>query len=384
MQIRGTIPTAGLADGVVTVTDGVITAVEGAEGAKGAAPEGDVILPGLIDIHCHGGGGHGFPTTDPGEALAAAAHHAARGTTGIVASLVTAAPAEMLAQVRALAPLVASGDLLGIHLEGPFLSRERCGAQSPEHIRDPDPGLAADLVEAAGGAGGAIKVVTIAPERPGAPEVADLFRAAGAVVALGHTGSSYQEMAGGLAAAGDGALVTHLANGMPPLHHRAAGPVAAALVAAAADAASVELITDGVHVDAGFARLVFAAAAPGRVVLITDAMAAAGMADGRYELGPRHVRVAGGVARLDPGGALAGGTSSLIEVVATARGHGIPLADAALAASAAPARVLGLDRGPATGAPAPGMLAPGSRADLVVTDGALRVRRVLRAGRWIE
>lgn len=394
MQIRGKIPTAGLADGVVTVADDVITSVEAADPAGAPATpgtpgvlDGDVILPGLIDIHCHGGGGHGFSTTDPAEALAAAAHHAARGTTGIIASLVTAAPADMVAQVRALAPLVASGDLLGIHLEGPFLSRTRCGAQSPEYIRDPDLALAADLLAAAGGAGGAIKVVTLAPERPGASEVAALLRSAGVVVALGHTDSSYPEMADGLAAIGESALVTHLANGMPPLHHRSAGPVAAALVAAAADAASVELIADGVHVDAGFTRLVFATAAPGRVVLITDAMAAAGMADGRYDLGPRKVRVSGGVARLESqDGALAGGTSSLVEVVATAHASGIPLAEAALAASAAPARVLGLGQAPrgAGGTPAPGTLTTGARADLVVTDGRLRVQRVLRAGHWIK
>src|ERR1700691_835606 len=252
MQIRGQIPTAGLADGLVTVTDDVITSVEAAEAAPGSpedpgtpgAAGGDIILPGFVDIHCHGGGGHSFSTTDPAEALAVAAHHAARATPGIIASLVTAAPADMIAQVRALAPLVASGDLLGIHLEGPFLSSVRCGAQSPEYIRDPDPALAADLLEAAGGAGGAIKIVTLAPERPGAFEVASLLRSAGVVVALGHTDSSFDVMTAGLSSVGDSALVTHLANGMPPLHHRSAGPVAAALVAAADDAASVELIAD--------------------------------------------------------------------------------------------------------------------------------------------
>jgi N-acetylglucosamine-6-phosphate deacetylase len=411
MEIRGQIPTLGLNDAIVTVGDGVITSVSPAEGpAEGETPVGEaapVILPGLIDIHCHGGGGHAFTTTDPDEARAVAAHHAARGTTRVIASLVTAAPDVLLDQVAALAPLVASGELLGIHLEGPFLSATRCGAQSPEFIRDPDPALAGRLLEAADGA---IKVVTLAPERPGADETAKLFRAAGVVVALGHTDASYEVMASGLAALSGAGLVTHLANGMPPLHHRSAGPAAASLVAAAADAASVELIADGVHVDAGFTRLVFAAAAPGRVVLITDAMAAAGMADGLYELGPQRVRVAGGVARLAPdpdpgdsggssgsgslpdsggsrgdggsgvsggGGSLAGGTSSLLEVVATAHAAGIPLMDAADAASAAPARALALPGHPGT-------LIPGAPADLVVTDEHLRPRRVLRDGRWTQ
>ena len=211
MDIRGAIPTAGLADGIVTVEAGVITEVAAAAGA--APPADGVILPGLIDIHCHGGGGHSLCTEDPAKALAAAAHHAAAGTTGVVASLVTAAPADLLRQVRALAPLVAAGDLLGIHLEGPFLSPARRGAHDPALLRDPDPALAEDLLAAAGGA---IKIVTMAPERTGAPLVAEKFRAAGVVVAFGHTDADYAGMAAALAAGAGSALVTHLGNAMPP------------------------------------------------------------------------------------------------------------------------------------------------------------------------
>jgi N-acetylglucosamine-6-phosphate deacetylase len=372
MDIRGRIPTADLTDAIVTVTAGVITQITPATGAD--APSSGVILPGLIDIHCHGGGGHTFTTSDPHEALAAAAYHASEGTTGIVASLVTAAPADMIAQVRALAPLVADGRLLGIHLEGPFLSVTRRGAQPAEYVRDPDPALAEDLLAAGGEA---IKIMTIAPERPGAAALISKVRAAGVVVAFGHTDGDYGAMAEALSAADGTALVTHLPNGMPPLHHRAAGPAGAALTAAAQDSASVELIADGVHVDAGFTQLVFATAAPGRVVLVTDAMAAAGMTDGSYTLGPQRVRVSGGVARLADGDAIAGGTSSLLRVVATARAAGVPEADAIRAASEAPSRVLGLGGGR-------GSLAPGSPADLIVTDERLAVRRVMRAGRWLD
>ena len=366
----------------MTVEKGVITQVAVVEGS--APPPAGVILPGLIDIHCHGGGGHSFATCEQGEALAAAAYHAAAGTTGVVASLVTAAPSDLLRQVRTLAPLVADGHLLGIHLEGPFLSPARRGAHSPGLLLDPDPVLAADLLAAADGA---IKIVTIAPERTGAAAVTHLFRSAGVVVAFGHTDADYAVMAAALAAAGGDGLVTHLANAMPPLYHRAAGPVAAALVAAGADEASVELIADGVHVDAGFTRLVFGAAAPGRVVLVTDAMAAAGMPDGSYQLGPLRVTVSGGVARLadsEPGapagagsGSIAGGTSSLLEVVATAHAAGVPLADAVRAATGAPARVLGL-------AGSHGVIAPGYPADLVVTDENLTPQRVMRTGRWLS
>jgi N-acetylglucosamine-6-phosphate deacetylase len=393
MEIRGAVPTAGLTDGVVTVEDGVVASVAAADapGSSGApgAP-GTVILPGLLDIHCHGGGGHSFATTDPAEALAAADYHAAAGTTGVIASLVTAAPEELLRQVRTLAPLVAAGQLLGIHLEGPFLAPARRGAHAPWLLRDPDPALVADLLEAAGGA---IKIVTMAPERPGAAPVAAMLRAAGVLVAYGHTDAGYDCMARALAGASGDGLVTHLGNAMPALHHRAAGPVAAALAAAAGDEASVELIADGVHVDAGFIRLVFAAAAPGRVVLVTDATAAAGMADGDYVLGPLRVTVSGGVARLTAegeaaeggageggaggGGAIAGGTSTLLRVVTTARAAGVPLADAVRAASTAPARVLRLSA-------SRGALAPGMVADLVVTGENLGLRRVMRAGRWLE
>jgi N-acetylglucosamine-6-phosphate deacetylase len=377
MEIRGAVPTAGLTDGVVTVEDGVITSVAAAE-APGTP--GAVVLPGLLDIHCHGGGGHSFATTDPAEALAAAEYHAAAGTAGVIASLVSAAPEELLRQVRALAPLVAAGQLLGIHLEGPFLAHARRGAHAPWLLRDPEQALVAGLLEAARGA---IRIVTMAPERPGAAAVAAMLRAAGVVVAYGHTDADYDCMARALAGASGDALVTHLGNAMPPLHHRAAGPLGAALAAAAADEASVELIADGVHVDAGFARLVFAVAAPGRVVLVTDATAAAGMPDGDYVLGALWVTVSGGVARLTAregeagDSAIAGGTSTLLRVVATARAAGVPLADAARAASAAPARVLGLSA-------SRGALAPGMVADLVVTDEKLGLRRVMRAGRWLE
>jgi N-acetylglucosamine-6-phosphate deacetylase len=365
--IRGEIPTAGLADGIVEVSEALITRVVAAENWPGPKPEPDgTILPGLIDIHCHGGGGHTLCTTDQDEALAAALHHREAGTTGVVASLVTASAATLIDQILALAPLVADGHLLGIHLEGPFLSEKRKGAQDPAWLLEPDPALAERFIEAGGGA---IKVMTIAPELPRAADVIKELRQAGVTVALGHTDAGYDTMRHAIDGLEGTALITHLANGMPPLHHRAAGPVAAALVAASAGEAVVELIDDGVHVDRGFSHLVFAAAAPGRVALITDAMAAAGMSDGEYQLGPQRVRVAAGVARLADGDSIAGGTSHLLEDVTRAGG-----AAAIEAASATPARVLGLAAGRGT-------LTPGAPADLLVT-AAGRVRKIMLNGRW--
>ena len=380
MEIRGAVPTAGLTDGVVTVEDGVVASVAAAEAPVASLAPGTVILPGLLDIHCHGGGGHSFATTDQAEALAAAAWHAAAGTTGVIASLVTAAPGDLLRQVRALAPLVAAGELLGIHLEGPFLAPARRGAHAPRLLRDPDPALVADLLEAAGGA---IKIVTVAPERPGAAPVAAMLRAAGVVVAYGHTDAGYECMARALAGASGDALVTHLGNAMPPLHHRAAGPLGAALGAAAADEASVELIADGVHVDAGFTRLVFAVAAPGRVVLVTDATAAAGMADGDYVLGPLRVTVSGGVARLTAARVRRAGARSPAGPARCCgwwRRRGRPACRWRTRRGPRARRLPGCSGCRPRGARWP----PGMVADLVVTGENLGLRRVMRAGRWLE
>lgn len=366
-ELRGRIPSAGLDNGVVEVTDGIISQVTATPDPAGDA----VILPGLIDLHCHGGGGHTFCTTDQAEALAAAQHHNKAGTTGVIASIVTAPAEEMLEQVRALAPLVADGHLLGIHLEGPFLSPDHPGAQSPADLLPPDPDLAKRLIAAGDGA---VKIVTIAPELPGADEVIRVVREAGVTVALGHTGASHGVMRAAIDSLDGTALITHLANGMPPMHHREPGPVAAALAAAAEGTATVEVISDGVHVDQGFTGLVFAVAGNGHVALVTDSMAAAGMPDGVYDLGPQRVQVTGGVARLAAGTeAIAGGTSHLIEDVARAAASAGETS-AIAAATATPARVLGL---PATR----GTITPGAVADLVVVDPAFGIKEVIRAGR---
>jgi N-acetylglucosamine-6-phosphate deacetylase len=373
--LRGSIPSASLSDGIVEITGTIIERVTATtswvrDTGRSAPPPAGVILPGLIDLHCHGGGGHTFCTTDQEEALAAARHHHAAGTTGVVASIVTAPVEDMLAQVRALAPLAADGHLLGVHLEGPFLAAAHRGAQNPADLMAPDPKLAERLIEAGGGA---VKVLTIAPELPKAGEVILLAREAGVTVALGHTGASFDVMRAAIDELNGQALITHVANGMPPMHHRSPGPVAAALTAAAAGEATVELIADGVHVDQGFTTLVFAVAKNGHVALVTDAMAAAGMPDGSYDLGPQRVRVEEGVARLaNDTGSLAGGTSHLIDDVTRAAAS-TPLAKAIAAATTTPARILGLQN----------MIARGATADLLVTDDHFRPIKVLRAGRFL-
>ncbi|CAN5393622.1 amidohydrolase family protein [soil metagenome] len=296
--LRGRVVTAEavLPDGVVVVDGNRISHVGVADEWDGDPGESrGTLLPGLVDVHDHGGGGHAFPTTDPAEAAAAARHHHRHGSTTVVASLVTAAPDTLVEQVATLVPLVSQGLLAGIHLEGPFLSRARCGAQDPAHLRLPDLELTRRLLDTGGAA---IVWMTLAPELPGYSEVSALLRDAGVLVALGHSDAGHQVFADELSRLEGRGLVTHVGNAMPPLHHRAAGPVAASLSAATRGEGLVELIADGVHTDAGFVDLVFATAAPGCVVLVTDAMAAAGLPDGRSAPGGQDVPVVERVARL--------------------------------------------------------------------------------------
>lgn len=388
--VRGRVVTTRgvLEDGVVVVTGERVTFVgpadeydggdnpSASDAAGGGLPlrSDAIVLPGLVDVHNHGGGGASFASADPDELRRAARAHLASGTTSVVASTVTDRPEQMLAAVTAAADAVETNTVAAIHVEGPFLAPGRCGAQDPRHLLAPDVGLARELVAAGRGH---MHAMTVAPELPGADELIGLLLDAGVVPAVGHTEAPAdlvrRTLAHTRAALGRPGLVTHLFNAMPPLHHRAPGPVAGALAAAAAGDARVELVADGAHLDDETVRMVFALLGPERVVLVTDAMAAAGMADGTYRLGPQSVRVEAGVARLgDAADApLAGGTSRLLDVVRRCVGAGIDITDAVTAATRSPARALGLD-GPA--------LVPGARADLVVTDANLRPLRVLRRG----
>jgi N-acetylglucosamine-6-phosphate deacetylase len=374
--LRGRVvaPDKVIDDGVVVVDGDRITFVGAAADVKDDLPEPvGTLLPGLVDIHCHGGGGASFTLGDDAEVSAAAAHHLAQGTTSVVASAVTDSPDRMLASVRASAAAAARGEVAAIHLEGPFLSSARCGAQDPRHLLHPDLGLARDLLEAGEGF---VRMMTLAPELPGAETLADLLVERDVVAAVGHTEASASITARVLGRQPAG-LATHLFNGMPSLHHRAPGPVGGALAAAAQGNARVELIADGVHLADETVALVFTLLGSDRIVLVTDAMAAAGMDDGDYQLGPQAVTVREGVARLRGGASIAGGTARLVEVVRrVVQRAGVGLVDAVASASRVPAAVLGLDD--------VGSLTAGLRADLLVVDEDLRPERVMRAGEWVR
>ena len=329
------------------------------------------VVPGFVDTHVHGGGGADFSAAEAVSTSAAVELHRRHGTTTLVASLVSAAPADLLDQVRALADQVEAGLIGGIHLEGPWLAVERCGAHDPGLLRDPEP----DEVERVLAAGrGAIRMVTLAPERAGAVGAIERIVAAGAVAAVGHTEATYEQTR---TAVGAGASVgTHLFNAMRPIHHREPGPVIALLED---PRVTVELITDGVHVHAALYRHVARSVGPDRVSLVTDAMAAAGMADGAYRIGSLAVEVADGVAHLAGTTTIAGSTATMDRVFRFAVANSGLARDDALKLAVAqssvnPARALGL--------PSPALVA-GGRADLAVLDAELAVVGVLHGGSWV-
>ena len=356
-------------DAWVAFADGVVLRA-GTGDEWRALPAGDAIdaagaylTPGFVDIHGHGGGGgtyeHGL------DAIAAArAVHLARGTTRAVLSLVTASIDDLAAQVGMIADLSErDATILGTHLEGPFLDPGHKGAHTESLLRAPDEAAVARLVEAGRGT---VRQVTLAPELPGGLAATAQFVAAGVAVAVGHTNATEAEASAAFDAGAT--LLTHAFNAMPGIHHRAPGPVVAAM---RDERVTLELIADGIHVHPDVIALAFAGA-PGRIALITDAMGAAGEPDGAYELGGLAVTVTDGVARLDEGGAIAGSTLTQDAALRLVVAGGLPLADAVAALTSVPARALGL-------AGRYGSLRPGAAADAVLLDDALQV-----AGVWVD
>jgi N-acetylglucosamine-6-phosphate deacetylase len=329
-----------------------------------------LVVPGFVDIHVHGGGGASYTDGNDADIVDAAMFHRSHGTTTTLASLVTASSADLLTAVRALADSTRAGIVAGIHLEGPWLSTARCGAHDPAQLRDPAPAEIDALLTAGDGA---IRMVTLAPERVGSDGAITRFADAGVVVAVGHTDATYEQTRHAVEL---GATVgTHLFNAMRPVHHREPGPVIALLEDARV---IVELIADGVHVHPAVQRTVIDAAGADRVALVTDATAAAGLGDGEFRLGAMQVDVVKQVARVRGTSTIAGSTATMDQLFRAAATLGSDR-DAALAAavrmtSTTPARALGLDR--------VGMLRAGADANLVVLNRDLQVMRVMADGGW--
>ena len=325
---------------------------------------GYVLAPGLIDIHNHGGAGASYG--EGPEAIRTATRlHRQHGTTRQLLSLVTASPEVLISQIGvAVAETRRDPTILGIHLEGPFLAREYCGAHDPDLLRDPDPDLVQRLLAVAEGT---LRQVTMAPERTHFAESAQILQAAGVVVAAGHTAATFEQAREAIEAGAT--LLTHTFNAMPGLHHRAPGPV---LAFVEDSRCRLEVVNDGVHVRPELITML-CRLAPGRVALVSDAMAAAGAGDGKYRIGDLDVEVAKGVARLTKGHSIAGSTLTLDVAVGRAvQKVGLTPLAAIEAATVVPAQILGVaDRF--------GRLEPGYVADAVLFDDDWQVRGV-----WID
>jgi N-acetylglucosamine-6-phosphate deacetylase len=334
---------AALVDGRLVAGD---VEIEGDRIARvGVAGRGTgIAVPGFVDLHVHGFGGVDFASADAAAYRRAGEAMLATGVTAFQPTLVTAREEELVASLREVPRDDLRPRILGVHLEGPFLSPRRLGMHPGSARRDPDAALLRRLVDA-----GPVVHMTLAPELDGALDLVDALRAGGVVAACGAT------------------HVTHLFNAMRPFTHRDPGIAGAALVR---DDVTVELILDGHHVS-DEAALIAWRAAPGRVALVTDGMAATGAGDGTWQMGPVSVQVRDGVVRtLD--GVLAGSVLTMRDAIRNAVRLGIPFAEAVDAATLVPAR--------AARRTDVGRIGPGALADVVVLDGDVEVTRVLVGG----
>ena len=343
-----------LVSGDVEVADGVVTAVGLAGRGSGVA------APGFVDLHIHGFGGVDFATADLAGYRRAGAALLRTGVTAFQPTFITAPLDELVASLGEVPRERIGPKVIGGHLEGPFISADRLGMHPANSRLDPDPEVLDRLLAA-----GPVTHMTLAPELPGAAEAIATLVGRGIVVSCGHTDATAAEAHASFDAGAT--LVTHLFNAMRPFRHRDPGIIGAALVR---DDVAVELILDGIHVADEAARVAWRAAA-GRLVLVTDALAAAGVGDGRWRLGAVEVEVVDGIAR-GHDGVLAGSVLSMPQAIRNLVALGVPLEQAVDAATRVPASV--------ARRPDLGRLEPGARADLVVLDDDLEVRRVLIAG----
>lgn len=332
-------------------------------------------VPGFIDVHIHGAAGYDVMDSTAEAFAAISARVAARGTTSLLATTVTASEGATCRAVEAVAAWMErakaqspgrgpSAEILGVHFEGPFISHARRGVHPEEWIQAPSISLFKHLLASAKGSA---RILTLAPELPGAAELIPEALRAGLVVSMGHTDASYAEA---MAAISRGARhAAHVFNAMRPFAHRETGVLGAILTSPGVTA---ELIADGVHVDAAAIRILLAAKGTQGVILVSDGISATGMPEGRYRLGTFEVNVAGGVAR-NSDGKLAGSTLTLDRALRHMVALGIPLREALSMVTANPARLLGLEQ-------RKGSLVPGADADLVLLDDQLNVTGVMTRG----
>jgi N-acetylglucosamine-6-phosphate deacetylase len=380
---------AGIVDDGVLRWDGsrITEAGQAAGGAPAERlPEGFLILPGLIDLHCHGAGGGDFTSGSPADVEAATTYLHRSGTTTLLASTCAAPLEDLEAAFGRLAAATEAGLVAGIHAEGPFLSRERNGAHDPAFLLLPTQEDVARLVAAGRGH---LTSMTYAPELPGSDVLVYELVTHGVIPSIGHTDSSTEETTAALDLINEELsstgfegfsgrpTATHLFNAMPVIHHRSPGPVPLLLQRARAGEIAVELIADNVHLHPETVRMAFTIAGSENICLVSDSTAAAGCASGTYRLGRSEIAIVGNSAVLTASGALAGGAASLLDVVRCTVEAGVPAEDAVRSATAVPAGVLGL-------ADEVGSLRSGLRADALVVSPDLQLKGVLRGGTWVR
>ena len=369
---------AEIPDAGILIRDDVIEAIGPREGMNlpaGAqeinAPQ-QTAIPGFVDVHIHGAGGHDVMEGTDAAMTAVARTIARHGTTSFVATTVTASPDDICRSVEGIARYVATqyetdesrAEVLGVHYEGPFISAARRGVHPKEWIQLPSAELLDRFLQAAAGNA---RILTIAPELLGAAPCIDAARNAGVVVAMGHTDATYEQARAAIARGVRHAV--HVYNAMRPFSHRDSGVIGAVLTTTEVTA---ELIADGVHVEEPAMRLLLQAKGAGCVILVSDGISATGMPDGKYMLGNFEVTVADGVCR-NSEGKLAGSTLTLDRALRNIVGLGIPLGDAVRMLTANPAKLLGLEF-------KKGALRTGADADIVLLDEALQVTNVWARG----
>jgi N-acetylglucosamine-6-phosphate deacetylase len=321
------------------------------------------VYPGLVDIHAHGC--MGYDTMDgEGESLLKMSEYLA--SHGTLSWLPTTMTEDFESIRRAVtAPLPTKGaEILGFHAEGPYISEKRKGAQNGKYIKDPDFGEFKTLLSDKG-----VKIVTLAPEKEGSESFIKSCVSAGCVLSIGHTDADYDRT---LAAADAGArCLTHVFNAMPGIHHRAPGPIGAAIDSDM----YVQVICDGLHIHKSVIKMLYRTFGPDRMILISDSMRATGLSDGRYMFGGQPVIVKDSIARTEADGALAGSTSTLFTCVKKAVEFGIPESDAFRMASATPSALMGFRR--------KGRLSVGCDADILAVDENLGLRLIIKGGKTI-
>jgi N-acetylglucosamine-6-phosphate deacetylase len=371
-------PKGEVADAAIVIRDGEIETVAPRSGLTLPAGAREIqafdstAIPGFIDVHIHGAGGRDFMEGNDDALSTVTSRVASFGTTSLLATTITAGVDDTCRAVEGMARYITTqhassqprAEILGIHFEGPFLSKERRGAQPAEFLQLPSAEFLQRLLHAASGSA---RILTIAPELLGAMPCIDAARSLGMVVSIGHTDATYEQARAAVAHGAHHA--THVYNAMRPFSHRDPGVIGAVLTTPELTA---ELIADGVHVDEIAMKVLLQAKGAGGVVLISDGISATGMPDGQYMLGDVHVTVRGGICRT-PEGRLAGSTLTLDRALRNVVKLGVPLASAVQMLTLNPATVLGIEF-------KKGALRTGADADIVLLNDALGITQVYTRG----